>query len=92
MNCTFASWRATARRNGTCHSKKSSLHGTSPHFNGQILRPAWNDMLWGIFPARISLPLRQNVDSTFIITFLIIVVISFLLTDIFEASTISAVG
>jgi|GEM_PF-838799 hypothetical protein len=45
MNCTFVSWRGTARRNGPCHSKKSSLRGTSRHLNGQILRSARYDML-----------------------------------------------
>ena len=48
--------------------------------------------LQGIVPARISLPLRQNVDGGFIITCLITFCMPFLLTNTFEASTFSAVG
>jgi len=52
--------------------------------------------LRGILPARVSLPMRQDVDGGFIITlliiFLIVFLIVFLLTDNFEASTMCSIS
>jgi hypothetical protein len=48
--------------------------------------------LRGIVPAPISLPLQENGDGGFIITFLIIFLITFPLTDTFEASTICSIN